>query len=461
LRKEKDSMGYVEVPDDAYYGAQTKRAYDNFPVSNTTLPSEIIYAIAIIKRSAAIVNQNLGKLDIEIKDAIVSASDEILSKKLDDNFIIDVYQTGSGTSTNMNVNEVIANRANEILGSELGSNNPVHPNDHVNMGQSSNDVIPSAIHIAAKIAISQKLIPALTSICSEFDKKTKEFDSIIKIGRTHLQDATPIRLGQEFSGYGSSILNGAARIYKSITSISDIAQGGTAVGTGINTHPEFGAMMAEEISQYTKIEFKETPNHFEAQANQDAAVEVSGALKTIAVSMSKIANDIRLMGTGPRCGLGELILPPVQPGSSIMPGKVNPVICESMLQVCVQVIANDLAITLGAQGGAFELNVMLPLIGNNLIESINILSNAITMFNDKLLKDLKVDKKKCEDYIEKSLSMCTILVPIIGYDKTAQIAYEAYETGKTIRELLLEKNILSDMEVKKILDPSKMTHPSK
>ena len=461
MRKEKDSMGYVEVPDDAYYGAQTKRAYDNFPVSNTTLPSEIIYAIAIIKRSAAIVNQNLGKLDIEIKDAIVSASDEILSKKLDDNFIIDVYQTGSGTSTNMNVNEVIANRANEILGSELGSNNPVHPNDHVNMGQSSNDVIPSAIHIAAKIAISQKLIPALTSICSEFDKKTKEFDSIIKIGRTHLQDATPIRLGQEFSGYGSSILNGAARIYKSITSISDIAQGGTAVGTGINTHPEFGAMMAEEISQYTKIEFKETPNHFEAQANQDAAVEVSGALKTIAVSMSKIANDIRLMGTGPRCGLGELILPPVQPGSSIMPGKVNPVICESMLQVCVQVIANDLAITLGAQGGAFELNVMLPLIGNNLIESINILSNAITMFNDKLLKDLKVDKKKCEDYIEKSLSMCTILVPIIGYDKTAQIAYEAYETGKTIRELLLEKNILSDMEVKKILDPSKMTHPSK
>ena len=461
MRKEKDSMGYVEVPDDAYYGAQTKRAYDNFPISNITLPSEIIYAIAIIKRSAAIVNQNLGKLDADIKEAIVSASDEIISKKFDDNFIIDVYQTGSGTSTNMNVNEVIANRANEILGSKLGSNSPVHPNDHVNMGQSSNDVIPSAIHIAAKIAISQKLIPALTSICSEFDKKTKEFDSIIKIGRTHLQDATPIRLGQEFSGYGASILNGAARIYKSITSISDIAQGGTAVGTGINTHPEFGSKMAEEITRYTKIEFKETPNHFEAQANQDAAVEVSGALKTIAVSMSKIANDIRLMGTGPRCGLGELILPPVQPGSSIMPGKVNPVICESMLQVCTQVIANDLAITLGAQGGAFELNVMLPLIGSNLIESINILSNAISMFNDKLLKDLKVDKKKCEDYIEKSLSMCTILVPIIGYDKTAQIAYEAYESGKTIRELLLEKNILSDMEVKKILDPSKMTYPSK
>ena len=461
MRKEKDSMGYVEVPDDAYYGAQTKRAYDNFPVSNTTLPFEIIYAIAIIKRSAAIVNESLGRLDSEIKEAIVSASDEILNKKFDNQFIIDIYQTGSGTSTNMNVNEVIANRSNEILGSELGSNTPVHPNDHVNMGQSSNDVIPSAIHIAAKIAISKKLIPSLTAICSEFGKKTKEFNSIIKIGRTHLQDATPIRLGQEFSGYGASILNGSARVYKSITSISDIAQGGTAVGTGINTHPEFGAMMAEQISQYTKVEFKETPNHFEAQANQDAAVEVSGALKTIAVSMSKIANDIRLMGTGPRCGLGELILPPVQPGSSIMPGKVNPVICESMLQICAQVIANDLAITLGAQGGAFELNVMLPLIANNLIQSINILSNGIVMFNDKLLKNLKVDKKKCEDYIEKSLSMCTILVPVIGYDKTAEIAYEAYETGKTIRELLLEKNILSDMEVKKILDPAKMTQPSK
>tara|TARA_Y100000996_G_C22516929_1_gene640794 strand:- start:6 stop:1391 length:1386 start_codon:yes stop_codon:yes gene_type:complete len=461
LRKEKDSMGYVEVPVDAYYGAQTKRAYDNFTVSNTTLPIEIIYAITIIKRSAAIVNHSLGKLDPKVKDAIISASDEILSQKFNQQFIVDVFQTGSGTSTNMNVNEVIANRANEILGSKLGSNSPVHPNDHVNMGQSSNDVIPSAIHIAAKIAISKKLIPALTLISNEFDNKIKEFDSIIKIGRTHLQDATPIRLGQEFSGYGASILNGTSRLFKSISSITDIAQGGTAVGTGINTHPEFGSKIAYEISKYTDIEFKETPNHFEAQANQDAAVEVSSALKSIAVSMSKVANDIRLMGTGPRCGLGELILPPVQPGSSIMPGKVNPVICESMLQVCAQIIANDLAITLGAQGGAFELNVMLPLIANNLVQSINLLSNGIVMFNDKLLKNLKVDKEKCEDYIEKSLSMCTILVPVIGYDKTAQIAYEAYETGKTIRELLLDKNILSDMEVKKLLNPSKMTQPLK
>ncbi len=461
MRKEKDSMGYVEVPVDAYYGAQTKRAYDNFTVSNTTLPIEIIYAITIIKRSAAIVNHSLGKLDPKVKDAIISASDEILSQKFNQQFIVDVFQTGSGTSTNMNVNEVIANRANEILGSKLGSNSPVHPNDHVNMGQSSNDVIPSAIHIAAKIAISKKLIPALTLISNEFDNKIKEFDSIIKIGRTHLQDATPIRLGQEFSGYGASILNGTSRLFKSISSITDIAQGGTAVGTGINTHPEFGSKIAYEISKYTDIEFKETPNHFEAQANQDAAVEVSSALKSIAVSMSKVANDIRLMGTGPRCGLGELILPPVQPGSSIMPGKVNPVICESMLQVCAQIIANDLAITLGAQGGAFELNVMLPLIANNLVQSINLLSNGIVMFNDKLLKNLKVDKEKCEDYIEKSLSMCTILVPVIGYDKTAQIAYEAYETGKTIRELLLDKNILSDMEVKKLLNPSKMTQPLK
>ena len=461
MRKEKDSMGHVEVPDNVYYGAQTKRASKNFTISSINIPFELIKAIAIIKRSAAIVNHSLGKLDLKNKDAIVSASDEIINQKLDDNFILDVYQTGSGTSTNMNVNEVVANRANEILGSKLGSNNPVHPNDHVNMGQSSNDVIPSAIHIASKILISQKLVPSLTAISSELDKKTKEFNPVIKIGRTHLQDATPIRLGQEFSGYSTSILNGISRIDRAITSLSNIAQGGTAIGTGINTHPKFGSMIADEISKYTKVDFKETPNHFEAQANQDSAVEVSGALKTIAISMSKIASDIRLMGTGPRCGLGELIIPPVQPGSSIMPGKVNPVICESMLQVCAQVIANDLAITLGAQGGALELNDKLPLIANNLIESINILSYAIEIFNNKLLKGLKVDKKKCEDYIEKSLSMCTILVPVIGYDKTAEIAYEAYNTGKTIRELLLEKNILSDMEVKEILDPAKMTTPSK
>ena len=461
MRKEKDSMGYVEVPDGVYYGAQTKRAFDNFPISNMTLPIELIYAIAIIKRSSAIVNNSLGKINSEIKDAIVKASDEILEGKFDDNFIVDIYQTGSGTSTNMNVNEVIANRANEILGSELGSNSPVHPNDHVNMGQSSNDVFPSAIHISAKIAITDKLIPSLNLIYSELTSKAKEFDSIIKIGRTHLQDATPIRLGQEFSGYGASILNGTERVSKAITSLSEIAQGGTAVGTGINTDSKFGSMVANEITKYTKIDFRETRNHFEAQANQDASVEVSGALKTVAVSLSKIANDIRLMGTGPRCGLGELILPPVQPGSSIMPGKVNPVICESALQVCSQVIANDLAITLGAQGGAFELNVMLPLISHNLIQSINILSNAITMFNDKLLKDLKADDKRCEDYIEKSLSMCTILVPVIGYDKTAEIAYEAYDTGKTIRELLLGKNILSDIEIEKLLNASDMTKPSK
>ncbi len=461
MRKEKDTMGYIEVPKDAYYGAQTQRAFQNFPVSNIKISLDLIHSIAIIKKSAAIVNHSLGKLDIKIKDAIVNASDEVMAGKLNDNFILDVFQTGSGTSTNMNVNEVIANRANQILGGEIGDKNPVHPNDHVNMGQSSNDVIPSAIHIAAKTAITNKLMPALQNLSTELNRKVEEFNSIIKIGRTHLQDATPITLGQEFSGYETSVLKGISRLKCALPSLSQLAQGGTAVGTGINTHPEFGSKIAKQISLLTELDFQETENHFEAQANQDSAVEVSGALKVIAVSMSKIANDIRLMGTGPRCGLGELILPPVQPGSSIMPGKVNPVICESTIQVCAQVIANDLAITLGAQGGAFELNVMLPLIANNLIQSINILSNGITMFNDKLLKNLKVDKKKCEDYIEKSLSMCTILVPVIGYDKTAEIAYEAYETGKTIRELLLEKNILSDMEVKKILDPSKMTRPSK
>jgi len=462
LRKEKDSMGVIEVPDNVYYGAQTKRASDNFPISNTKISLDLIYAIAIIKRSAAIVNHSLGKLDLKIKNAIIKAADDILNHKLDDNFIIDVYQTGSGTSTNMNVNEVIANRANKILGKKLGSNSPVHPNDHVNMGQSSNDVIPTAIHVSAKLAISIKLMPALQSISIELNKKVKEFDSIIKIGRTHLQDATPITLGQEFSGYRASVVKCIERLsYSSLSSLSEIAQGGTAVGTGINTHPEFGSMIAKEISKYLKIDFKETSNHFEAQANQETSVEVSGALKTIAVSMSKIANDIRLMGTGPRCGIGELILPPVQPGSSIMPGKVNPVICESMIQVSSQVIANDLAVTLGAQGGAFELNVMLPLIAHNLLQSINILSNSINIFNDKLLKGLKVNKNQCESYIEKSLSMCTILVPVIGYDKTAKLAYEAYENNKNIRELLLEKNILSNKEVDKILNPLKMTKPSK
>ena len=461
MRKEKDSMGYTEVPNDAYYGAQTKRAYDNFPISGIKISINLIYAIAVIKRSAAIVNFDLGKLDLKIKDAIVKSADDILNHKLDDNFILDVYQTGSGTSTNMNVNEVIANRANEILGQDLGSNNPVHPNDHVNMGQSSNDVIPTAIHISAKVQILKKLMPALKQLYCELESKVEEFDSVIKIGRTHLQDATPITLGQEFSGYKAAISNCIHRLDDyALVSLSYVAQGGTAVGTGINTHPQFGEMISGEISKYLKVDFKESLNHFEAQANQETAVEVSGVLKTVAVAISKIASDIRLMGTGPRCGLGELILPPVQPGSSIMPGKINPVICESVIQVSSQVIANDLAVTLGAQGGFFELNVMLPLIAHNLLQSINILSNSINVFNDKLLKGLKVDKKKCERYIEKSLSMCTILVPVIGYEETAKLAYEAYESGNTIRELLIKKNILSKSEIEKILDPIKMTAPS-
>ena len=461
MRKEKDTMGYVEVPNDAYYGAQTQRAFENFPVSGIKIPLDLIRSIAIIKKAAAIANHSLGKLDLKIKDAIVNASDEVIDGKLDENFIIDVFQTGSGTSTNMNVNEVIANRASEILGGVIGEKKPVHPNDHVNMGQSSNDVIPTAIHLSAKIAIVNKLMPSLQNLSDQLANKVDEFNGIIKIGRTHLQDATPITLGQEFSGYQKSIEKGMRRLENTYASLSQLAQGGTAVGTGINTHPNFGKEVANQISILTDVDFVEAENHFEAQANQDCSVEVSSALKVLAVSLTKIANDIRLMGTGPRCGLGELILPPVQPGSSIMPGKVNPVICESTLQVCAQVVSNDLAITLGAQSGAFELNVMLPLIGYNLIQSIDILSNSINVFNDKLLKDLKVDKQKCKSYIEKSLSMCTILVPVIGYDKTAEIAYEAYENNKTIKELLIEKNILSKNEINKILDPMKMTFPSK
>ena len=461
MRKEKDSMGDMQIPDDAYYGAQTQRAVENFPISGITISKSMIQALGKIKRSAAIVNHELGLLDDDRKNAIVQASDEIIEGKFDSQFPVDIYQTGSGTSSNMNCNEILSNRASEIMGGKIGAKDPVHPNDHVNLGQSSNDVIPTAIHIAANTMLEEELIPALQNLANELDKKATAFSDIVKIGRTHLQDATPITLGQEFSGYAQMVKNGIKRIQNAQGFLSELALGGTAVGTGINTKAQFGTHMAKEITRFTGITFVEASNHFEAQGAQDAAVETSGALKTVAVSLSKIANDIRWLGSGPRAGLGELILPTVQPGSSIMPGKTNPVICEAMIQACAQVIGNDLAITIGGQGGVFELNLMLPLIAHNLTNSITILSNGTIVFTEKLIIGLKANKEKCAGYIEGSLAMCTSLAPVIGYDKAADIAYKAYNSGKTVREIAIEENVLDKDKLNELLDPLSMTKPSK
>ena len=460
MRKERDSMGEMQVPDSAYYGAQTQRAIENFPVSGITIPSSMIRALGMIKRSAAVVNHDLGNLDEARRNAIIEAADEVIAGKFDAQFLVDIFQTGSGTSSNMNTNEIIANRASEIMGGVVGSREPVHPNDHVNYGQSSNDVIPTSIHVATNIEIEKSLIPSLELLADSLTKKANEFDSIVKIGRTHLQDATPIRLGQEFSGYVQQIRNGITRLKNSQGLLSELAQGGTAVGTGINTHKEFGSRIAKELSTLSGVKFVEAANHFEAQAAQDAAVETSGVLKTLAVSLSKIANDIRWLGSGPRAGLGELTLPAVQPGSSIMPGKVNPVICEAMIQVCAQVIGNDTAITIGGMGGVFELNLMLPVIAHNLLQSIHILNGACKMFKVNLVDNLEANEKACADYIEGSLAMCTSLAPVIGYDKAAHLAHVAYETGKTVREVAMEENVLPEDELNRLLDPRSMTEPN-
>ncbi len=461
MRTEIDSMGKMVVPDEAYYGAQTQRAVENFQISGIHIPNALIRALGMIKRSAAVVNFNLGLLDEPRKNAIVEASDEVIDGKFNDQFPIDIFQTGSGTSSNMNANEIIANRASELMGGKIGTREPVHPNDHVNKGQSSNDVIPTAIHLAANVEIEKDLIPALVELKNGLAEKASKWDSIVKIGRTHLQDATPIRLGQEFSGYAAMVDNGIKRLLNAQQLLSELAQGGTAVGTGINTHVEFGARFAKELSSLTGVTFKEAINHYEAQAAQDASVEASGALKTVAVSLFKIANDIRWLGSGPRCGLGELLLPAVQPGSSIMPGKVNPVICEALIQVSAHVVGNDTAITLGGMGGVFELNLMLPLIAHNLLQSIEILSNAVRMFKVKLLDTLEVDVQKCTNYIEGSLAMCTSLTPVIGYDRAAKVAHDAHESGKTVRQIALEQGILDEDTLNKLLDPMSMTIPNK
>jgi fumarate hydratase class II len=455
-RVERDSMGEVEVPRDALFGAQTRRALDNFPISGIRFPRRFIEALGAIKLEAANVNHELGGLDENLRDAIVAAAEEVVEGTLDKDFVLDIFQTGSGTSTNMNANEVISNRAVQVLGGELGSKDPVHPNDHVNRGQSSNDVIPTAIHLAALISIERDLLPALHKLRDALGDKAIEFDDVVKTGRTHLQDATPIRLGQEFLGYAGQIDRGIERIEKAREDLAEVALGGTAVGTGVNTHPEFANKVCERLGERFGVEIRETENHFQAQSAMDAAVFASGALKTVAVSLLKIANDVRFLGAGPRANLAEIALPEVQPGSSIMPGKVNPVIAESAAMVSAQVVGNDATVALAGASGNFELNVMLPVIAHNLLQSIELLATTADNFTDQLVVGLQATDRG-PALVEQGLMLATALAPEIGYDKAADLSKEAYKTGKTIREVAREKTDLSEEELNRLLDARKMT----
>ncbi|MFG0285008.1 MAG: class II fumarate hydratase [Phycisphaerales bacterium JB039] len=502
-------MGEMEVPATALYGASTQRAVLNFPVSGRPLPFEVIRAFGVLKRACAEVNRDLGLLDKQRASAIIKACKAVEAGLADHggwqrHFPVDIYQTGSGTSTNMNANEVIANLICLDKGKPIGSSKDpaylkaggVHPNGHVNMGQSSNDTFPTAMHVAAAAAICEKLLPALDRLASALEAKAQAWDKIVKIGRTHLQDATPIRLGQEFSGFAAQLRHGEARLKRALDTLSELALGGTAVGTGINTHKQFGKLVAQKLteaygypptlgypptpwgattsttspssttpskSNYVGPKFREARNHFEAQHAKDAVVETSGHLRTIAISLSKIASDIRLMGCGPRCGIGELKLPAVQPGSSIMPGKVNPVICESMMMVTCQVIGSDAAIAtagLGGIGGLLDLHVAMPVMAANLIEQINLLAGACDMFGANLVEGLEPDEQRCAELIEGSLAMCTSLAPVIGYDAAAALAKKAFAEGKTVRELALEDKILPESQLNKLLNPMAMTKPA-
>jgi len=458
-RIERDSMGEMEIPADRLYGAQTERARRNFPISSLRFGRRFIEALGAIKRTAATVNEELGLLDAERADAIRRAATEVMEGGLDEHFVLDIFQTGSGTSTNMNANEVIANRAIQLMGGVVGSRDPVHPNDHVNKGQSSNDVIPTATHVSVLIAIDRELVPALTALRDVLRAKAEEFDGIPKAGRTHLQDATPIRLGQEFGGYAAQVDNGIRRARAACDSLAELAIGGTAVGTGINTHEEFGRRMAAGLSELLGVEFREASNHFEAQSARDAVVEASGALRTIAVSLTKIANDIRWLSSGPRTGLGEIDLPAVQPGSSIMPGKVNPVMAESVLQVCAQVIGNDLAIAMGGQAGNFELNVMIPVMAHNALESIRILSTSSVEFAERCVRGITVNEARCRRNVESTAALATALVPAIGYDKAAEVAKRSLAEDRTLREIILDEGLVDPAELDRILDFRAMTEP--
>lgn len=456
-RIERDSMGEMHVPADAYYGASTQRAVLNFPISDLRFPRQFIRALGQIKQAAAQTNAALGTIDPQIAEAIVQAAQEVIDGKLDSHFVLDIFQTGSGTSTNMNANEVIANRAGELLGGSRGSRK-VHPNDHVNFGQSSNDVIPTAMHLSALVSIEHDLIPALQALQQALEEKAEAFMPIVKTGRTHLQDATPIRLGQEFLGYAGQIERGIARMRHAQHELSEVALGGTAVGTGVNTHPEFAARVCQRLSEMNGVRVHETSNHFQAQSTLDNIVEASGALNTLAVSLMKIANDIRWLGSGPRAGIGEIELPAVQPGSSIMPGKVNPVIAESVCMACAQVMGNHTTITVAGQSGNFEINVMMPVTAYNLLQSISLLAAVAHNFAEQCIKGIQATTKGPE-MVERGLAICTALAPIIGYDAAAEIAKVAHKTGKTVREVTREKTNLSEEELDRVLDPASMTKP--
>lgn len=470
-RTERDSMGEMKVPASVLYGASTQRAVLNFPISGRTVPPTVIHAFGLLKRACAEANRELGKLDQKRTKLIVETCNEIIASVEDDpsdagmmqHFPVDVFQTGSGTSTNMNVNEVVSNIACKNAGKKIGAKDPIHPNDHVNMGQSSNDTFPTAMQVAAALAIYKNLIPSLKTLASTLKAKAKKWDKVVKIGRTHLMDATPIRVGQEFSGFAAQAEYSIKRAERAMIRLAEnLPIGGTAVGTGINTHPRFGKLVAARLARATGIKFAEAANHYEAQATRDCVVEASGELKTIAVSLSKIANDIRWLGSGPRCGLYELSLPAIQPGSSIMPGKVNPVICESVMQVACQVIGNDAAITTGGLGGIgslLQLNVAMPMMASNLMQTIELLANVSSVFADKCIKDLSLNKAIATGLVEKSLMMCTSLAPEIGYDQAAKVAKGAFASGQTVREYVLEKKLVDPKRLDELLDAMSMTEP--
>jgi len=455
-RIERDSMGEIRVPAEALYAAQTQRAVENFPISGIRFPRVFLRALGLVKTVAASVNTALGLLDERRARAIEQAAREVVDGRWDDQFPIDVFQTGSGTSTNMNANEVIATRAMQILGLPPGSRE-VHPNDHVNLGQSSNDVIPTVIHIAAYLEVKEQLLPSLEHLREALQAKAREFDEIVKTGRTHLMDAMPVRLGQEFGGYACQVEHGIRRIEMALGHLAELAIGGTAVGTGVNTHPEFGKRMAAALERETGIPFREAKNHFEAQAARDAAVELSGQLKTVAASLMKIANDLRWMNSGPQAGLQEIALPALQPGSSIMPGKINPVIPEVVAMVAAQVTGNDVAITIGGQSGSFELNVMLPLIAHNLLQSITLLSTSSRALADRTVAGLKPNRPHVEELLERNTILVTALAPQIGYDRAAQIAKQAQTQGRRVRDVAREQGVLPDEQLHEALDTRAMT----
>ena len=441
-RVEQDSLGEVQVPEDAYYGASTQRAVDNFPLSGLPMPTAFLKTLAMIKQMAARVNRDLGLINEDVAATIDTVCQEIQDGKLADQFPVDVFQTGSGTSTNMNMNEVIASRANELLTGKKGGRDPVHPNDHVNLGQSSNDVIPTALHVSAVLAVKDRLVPGLEQLAMALWEKALAFENIGKIGRTHLQDAVPINLGDEFAGYTYQVQKGVARATNITHELAELPLGGTAVGNGLNTHPEFAEKVIALIGEHTGFQFRKAQNHFEAQGARDAAVAASGLLKTVAASLTKVANDIRWLGSGPRAGLGEIRLPAVQPGSSIMPGKVNPVIPEAIIQAAAQVIGNDAVITLAGKGGHFELNAMQPVMIHNLHQSIRLLSNAADIFTQRCIRGIEADEEKCLGTIENSLALATHLVPDLGYDKSADIAHRAHTEGRTVEAVVREEGAL-------------------